>query len=230
MESEEKPLKIEELADSGDVEAQVNLAFLHEVGLDRPVNWNKAMHYWQLAAKQGHQVAQKKVVLLQQTIDESEDESTDAAERQKETSMEDEHKKPEAGENPGIDEETPLLTDEEDISDETPLDDDDQTEETPLDMDENTGPQYQKITDEVNHIHAHRDGHEIPPKILIVDDESELLDLYRIVLEEHHYTVITSDRGEDALKKLIANPDVKVVITDLKMPGMNGIQFLKMIR
>ena len=66
-------------------------------------------------------------------------------------------------------------------------------------------------------------------KILLVDDEKGLQLLYRKELEEDGYEVHSALTGEDALQKLkIVSPDL--VILDIKMPGMSGIEVLRLIK
>ena len=66
-------------------------------------------------------------------------------------------------------------------------------------------------------------------KILLVDDEEGTQFLYREVLEADGYEVHSALTGEDALQKLkIVSPDL--VILDINMPGMNGIEVLRKIK
>ncbi|MDH5298613.1 MAG: response regulator [Desulfobulbaceae bacterium] len=66
-------------------------------------------------------------------------------------------------------------------------------------------------------------------KILLVDDEDSIHLLYREELEEEGYEVHSALSGEEALDKLkIIRPDL--VILDINMPGMNGIDALRRIK
>lgn len=66
-------------------------------------------------------------------------------------------------------------------------------------------------------------------KILVADDEAEILDLLTFVLESEHYNVITATNGEDAYKKVIAEkPDL--VVLDIDMPQMSGFEVCQKIR
>lgn len=66
-------------------------------------------------------------------------------------------------------------------------------------------------------------------KILLVDDEEGIHLLYREELEEEGYEVHSALTGEEALEKLrIINPDL--VILDINMPGMNGIEVLRQMK
>lgn len=64
-------------------------------------------------------------------------------------------------------------------------------------------------------------------RILIADDESHIRNLIKLVLFDHE--IIEASDGNDALNKFIANkPDV--VLLDLIMPNLNGIEACKKIR
>jgi EAL domain-containing protein (putative c-di-GMP-specific phosphodiesterase class I) len=73
------------------------------------------------------------------------------------------------------------------------------------------------------------DGIGGKPRVLIVDDEQAILRAYSRVLAGHGYTVSTASSGELALELLGQDP-VDVVISDLTMPGMTGIEFLRAVR
>jgi len=61
--------------------------------------------------------------------------------------------------------------------------------------------------------------------VLVVDDESNMLAVMRMILEDAGYDVLTASSGEQALP-LLENPDVDVVLSDVRMPGMGGEAFL----
>ena len=63
-------------------------------------------------------------------------------------------------------------------------------------------------------------------KMLYVDDEVMNLELFKINFSEK-YEVITAIDGSDGLEKLNMNLDVFIVISDMRMPGMTGIEFIK---
>lgn len=66
-------------------------------------------------------------------------------------------------------------------------------------------------------------------KILLVDDEESVLMLYRVELEDDGYEVITALTGEEGLRKFSdESPDL--VVLDIQMPGMNGIDTLRQMK
>lgn len=66
-------------------------------------------------------------------------------------------------------------------------------------------------------------------KILIVDDASVFRQLLSLMLKRAGYEVIEAINGNDALKKVEA-ADIEMVITDLNMPVMDGIEFIRNFR
>ncbi|MEG1313262.1 MAG: sigma-54 dependent transcriptional regulator, partial [Bacilli bacterium] len=65
-------------------------------------------------------------------------------------------------------------------------------------------------------------------KILIVDDEIEYQRVFSYILSSNGYSVKTSSSGAEALEVLKEN-EIDLVITDLKMPGIDGIELIKNI-
>jgi CheY-like chemotaxis protein len=66
-------------------------------------------------------------------------------------------------------------------------------------------------------------------KILLVDDEEGIQMLYREELEDEGYEVISAYTGEEGLQKFKEDsPDL--VILDIQMPGMNGIETLRQMK
>ena len=66
-------------------------------------------------------------------------------------------------------------------------------------------------------------------KILVVDDEQSMTQFLSIVLRKEGFHVTAVSNGKDALER-VKNDNFDVVITDIKMPGMDGIQLLNQIK
>ena len=66
-------------------------------------------------------------------------------------------------------------------------------------------------------------------KILIIDDEEVVCSSCERFLEEEGYDVQTVYNGRDGIK-LIDENKYDIVITDLKMPGMSGMQILEYVK
>ncbi len=66
-------------------------------------------------------------------------------------------------------------------------------------------------------------------KILVVDDLKEKILVYRTILEELHEDLITAQSGEEALKQVLRN-DFAVILLDVNMPGMDGLETAALIR
>ena len=65
-------------------------------------------------------------------------------------------------------------------------------------------------------------------KILVVDDEPDLVDIYSFHLEMEGYEVVTARSGREAYK-LLGSSKAELVISDIRMPDGDGIELLKRI-
>jgi DNA-binding response OmpR family regulator len=65
--------------------------------------------------------------------------------------------------------------------------------------------------------------------ILVIDDESELLEKLKSVLTSEHYTVETASDGREGLEK-VWNDTYDLILLDIMLPGMNGLEVLSEIR
>lgn len=68
------------------------------------------------------------------------------------------------------------------------------------------------------------------PKVLVVEDEEALRFFLVTLLEGKGYNVIEAENGKVAMAKLGEHPNISLIFTDLKMPKMNGMQFLQGMR
>src|SRR2546426_4417690 len=67
------------------------------------------------------------------------------------------------------------------------------------------------------------------PAILIVEDEAKMRRLLELNLGEDGFTTLSAGDAEAGLKLLRENA-VDLVVTDLKLPGMNGLEFLQAVK
>ena len=67
------------------------------------------------------------------------------------------------------------------------------------------------------------------PRVLVVDDDPVIGKSFERVLSGKGYAVITASDGAEALRKL-NNENYDVVFTDIKMPGMNGLEVAERIK
>ena len=67
-------------------------------------------------------------------------------------------------------------------------------------------------------------------RILVVDDEEEVREILAESLMDFGYLVVTAASGEEALPVLIHDRSVALVITDVRMPGMSGLELADEIR
>lgn len=60
-------------------------------------------------------------------------------------------------------------------------------------------------------------------KILVVEDQDDLRDLLKSILEEHGFSVITAADGVDAVEKFVEHKDeIGVVLSDIGLPRLGG--------
>ena len=73
-----------------------------------------------------------------------------------------------------------------------------------------------------------------PKTILVVDDESHMLDTIQFILQSNGYAAVTARGGEEALERLAAlraaGRRVDLILTDLQMPGPTGLELVQRLR
>jgi two-component system NtrC family sensor kinase len=64
-------------------------------------------------------------------------------------------------------------------------------------------------------------------RILFVDDEKNVLRSLERVFMDDEYEILTASSGVEGLSVLRREPSIRLVVSDFRMPGMNGVEFLK---
>jgi len=67
-----------------------------------------------------------------------------------------------------------------------------------------------------------------PRKILVVDDSKLMHKMYEVMLRQ--YALVYASDGRQALDRLQEHEDIDLVLLDVNMPNMNGLEFLAQIR
>jgi two-component system chemotaxis sensor kinase CheA len=73
-------------------------------------------------------------------------------------------------------------------------------------------------------------GPAAAPKVLVVEDSFTVRELQRSILEAGGYPVVTARDGRDALGVLDADPEISLVVTDVDMPRLDGLELTRAIR
>ena len=67
-------------------------------------------------------------------------------------------------------------------------------------------------------------------KIMIVDDSKTIRQQVSFTLTKGGYEVIEAEDGQDGIDKLNANSDIAMVISDVNMPNMNGLEMVEKLK
>ncbi|MEE6657706.1 response regulator transcription factor [Pediococcus acidilactici] len=67
-------------------------------------------------------------------------------------------------------------------------------------------------------------------KILVVDDDKEIVELLDIYIKNEGYEPVSAYNGKEALTKLHTDPDIKLMVLDIMMPEMDGMQVVREVR
>ena len=67
-------------------------------------------------------------------------------------------------------------------------------------------------------------------KILVVDDDKEIVELLSIYIKNEGYDPVSANSGQEALDQLSAHSDIALMVLDIMMPGIDGIEVVKRVR
>jgi two-component system, chemotaxis family, chemotaxis protein CheY len=67
-------------------------------------------------------------------------------------------------------------------------------------------------------------------KVLVVDDSALIHQMYKMVLMRYRCEIIQALNGQDGLDKLEKNPDAGLMLVDINMPLMNGLEFIQKVK
>ena len=81
-----------------------------------------------------------------------------------------------------------------------------------------------------SHPHPWRVKQRLAPKILVVEDSFTVRELQRSILQAAGYRVEIACDGSEGLDRVSADAEIDLVITDLEMPKMNGLELTRAIR
>jgi two-component system, chemotaxis family, chemotaxis protein CheY len=67
-------------------------------------------------------------------------------------------------------------------------------------------------------------------KILVVDDSALIQQMYKMTLLRYNCTIIAAKNGQAALDLLPQHPDIGLILLDINMPIMGGLEFLQKVK
>ena len=67
-------------------------------------------------------------------------------------------------------------------------------------------------------------------KVIVVDDSAALQQIYKMTLSRYMCQVIPALSGPEGLNSLADNPDTNLLVVDINMPHMDGLEFIKKVK
>jgi CheY-like chemotaxis protein len=73
-------------------------------------------------------------------------------------------------------------------------------------------------------------SHAMKKTVMIVEDEIDICEYYEMILSELDVNVITCGNGKEALEQIDAQENIDLIIFDMTMPVMGGVEFFRILR
>jgi two-component system chemotaxis response regulator CheY len=67
-----------------------------------------------------------------------------------------------------------------------------------------------------------------PKKILVIDDSKLIHKMFEVMLRPH--SLVHAEDGQEGLQRLVEHADVDLILLDINMPRMNGLEFLDAVK
>ncbi len=67
-------------------------------------------------------------------------------------------------------------------------------------------------------------------KVLLVDDSALIHQMYKMVLMRYRCAIVAAKNGQEGLNALVKHPDTNLMLVDINMPVMNGLEFVKKVK
>jgi two-component system chemotaxis response regulator CheY len=67
-------------------------------------------------------------------------------------------------------------------------------------------------------------------KILVIDDSAIIHKMYRMVLTRYKCQIVAAQDGQDGLDRLMKNADTDLILVDINMPVLNGLEFVRKVQ
>jgi two-component system chemotaxis response regulator CheY len=67
-------------------------------------------------------------------------------------------------------------------------------------------------------------------KVLVVDDSKLIHQMFNMVLMRYRCAIVHAGNGQEGWDKLVQNPDVNLLLVDINMPVMSGLDFIKKVK
>lgn len=91
-------------------------------------------------------------------------------------------------------------------------------------------PQAPALSSVLQPVGARSVGHQRRCHVMLVDDEPEVLAVLAAGLREHGHSVVAAGGGLEALGAFAADPSIELLVTDLSMPGIDGLKLIEEVR